>query len=109
MNDLLFYLLILALLYYFCYYLPQQKKNISLHPAPTYASKETQTAELNSEKVINREPAPTLTQLGPELEPLLDHLIKEIQTLNQSLTNPQLPQLYQDLTIATKKLAGELP
>ena len=69
MNDLLFYLLILALLYYFCYYLPRQKQTEPTKPLTH--SQATQTKPIPIE--------------SPELEQTLDQLITSIQQLNQSL------------------------
>ncbi len=81
MNDLLFYALILALLYYFFIYLPQQK-SISSNPPPQpfTQSQSTQTES----KTITAEPD-ALNCPEPELESTLDTLIKDIQDLNNSL------------------------
>ena len=69
MNDLLFYLLILALLYYFCYYLPHQKPTEPTKPLTHSQSTQTNPIPIES----------------PELEQTLDQLITSIQQLNQSL------------------------
>jgi len=66
MNNLLFIALIIALLYYFLIYLPQQKQL----PIKTH-SQSTQTDPYPPE--------------NPELENALDTLIKDIQELNKSL------------------------
>lgn len=66
MNNLLFTVLIIALLYYFLIYLPSQKQL----PIKTH-SQSTQT-----------DPFPTE---NPEIEKVLDTLIKDIQQLNKSL------------------------
>ena len=94
MNDLLFYALIIALLYYFLIYLPQQKKQLA--PIKLTQSQETQTQTPSEEN-------------NQKLEPLLDKLLQQIQTLNKELDHPPLTELQQALEIATKKLAGELP
>ena len=72
MNDLLFYTLILALLYYFCYYLPQQKPTEPTKPLTH--SQFTQT---------NPDPKPIEDQ--SVFESTIDELIKEIKKLNQQL------------------------
>lgn len=66
MNELLFYALLIALLYYFLVYLPQQKK---LTANPLTHSQSTQT-----------EP-----ETDPELENTLDDLITSIRQLNNQL------------------------
>ena len=63
MNDLLFYTLLIALLYYFFIYLPNQKK--TLEPLKLTQSQKTQDNQ--------------------ELEPILDQLIKNIQQLNRQI------------------------
>jgi len=75
MNDLLFYLLILALLYYFFIYLPHQKQTEPIKSTPLTHSQSTQTTDPN--------PQPTEDQ--KDLESTLDNLITEIKKLNQSL------------------------
>ena len=70
MNDLLFYALLIALLYYFFIYLPQQKKQVE-------SIKLTQSQETQTE-------TPS-TEDNSELEKTLDQLIKNIQQLNKSL------------------------
>ena len=72
MNDLLFYTLILALLYYFFIYLPQQKP---IQPIKLTQSQFTQTTN----------PDPKPIEDNSELEPILDHLIKSIQQLNHQI------------------------
>jgi hypothetical protein len=77
MNDLLFYALIIALLYYFLVYLPKQKQ-VSPITKPFTHSQATQTE-------------PTLdcpsAQLEPnaELEHALNALLNHLQELNQEI------------------------
>ena len=83
MNDLLFIALLIALLYYFFIYLPQQKKS---NPDPdnnsfTYPKPKKET-----------EPGPTLECPGAisqketqELENTLDYLINGMDELSQVL------------------------
>jgi hypothetical protein len=87
MNNLLFYTLIIALLYYFFIYLPQQKKSISSNPPPnTKSFPQNQSTQTDPETITQQiNDLGTLNCPGPELEPLLDTLIKEVQTLNKSL------------------------
>lgn len=73
MNDLLFYALIIALLYYFFSYLPKQK--------PTQSTKLTHSQFTQTETHPN--PAPIEDQ--KDLESILDNLIKSIQQLNQQI------------------------
>ena len=85
MNDLLFYSLLIALLYYFFIYLPNQKKSLSPPPQPFTPENSTPTTD----------PAPVIefpaaqfkpvNQEDPEIEKTLDQLIKNMQQLNQSL------------------------
>lgn len=70
MNDLLFTALTLATLYYFFYYLPEQKKLNANQPISI--SRSVQTDPLSDEK-------------EQELTPILDELIKEIRKLNQTI------------------------
>ena len=70
MNDLLFYLIIIALLYYFCYYLPRQKQT-----EPTKPLTHSQFTQTN----------PIPIKDDSELASTLDHLISEIKKLNQQL------------------------
>jgi len=71
MNDLLFTALTLATLYYFFYYLPEQKQ-LSTNNQPFSESKQTQTETLpNPDEKL--------------LESTLDELIKEIRKLNQTI------------------------
>ena len=70
MNDLLFYALLIALLYYFFIYLPQQKKPLS--SVKLTNSQETQTETKSSED-------------NAELEQTLDQLIKNLQQLNRQI------------------------
>ena len=79
MNDLLFYTLILALLYYFFLYLPAQK-SISSNPPPNAKPLTHQQAT----QTTTVEPD-ALNCPGPELESTLDNLIKDIQAFNQSI------------------------
>jgi len=71
MNDLLFYTLILALLYYFCDYLPKQKQI-----EPTKPLTHSQFTQTNPNPIIKDD---------AELESTLDQLISEIKQLNQQL------------------------
>jgi hypothetical protein len=85
MNDLLFYALIIALLYYFFLYLPQQK-SISPNPPPKPFTQHhsTQTdPEITITQQINGPSA--LNCPEPELESTLDNLIKDIQALNKQI------------------------
>jgi hypothetical protein len=68
MNDLLFYLIIIALLYYFFIYLPKQKQLESTKPTTQHQG--TQTTPIIDD---------------PELEQVLDNLLKNIHQLNQQL------------------------
>ena len=70
MNDLLFYTLLIALLYYFFIYLPQQKK-------PTENIKLTQDQKTQTETKSEENNA--------ELEKTLDQLIKNIQQLHRQI------------------------
>lgn len=70
MNDLLFALLIIALLYYFFVYLPQQQKNLPL-PVKLTQNQNTQTDLLSTE--------------NKDLETTIDHLIASIRQLNHQL------------------------
>ena len=72
MNDLLFYALILALLYYFFIYLPQQRQVVPTKPLTQ--SQSTQTTD----------PNPIIAD-NSELEPILDNLIKNVQQLNKQI------------------------
>jgi len=72
MNDLLFYALLMALLYYFFIYLPSQKKLSSrpsnqspTSPLPIFDTKQTQTGEILTETITTIEPGPTDTLNGP--------------------------------------------
>src|SRR4051794_38572226 len=113
MNDLLFYTLIIALLYYFFLYLPQQKSiSSNLPPQPFTHNQETQTANQTQEYEpgsVNCPSAQFIPIENKELETTLDILIKNIQTLNKELDNPSLTELQSALTIASQKLAGKLP
>ena len=71
MNDLLFTALTLATLYYFFYYLPEQKQ-LSTKNQPFSESKQTQTETL-----------PNPDDQAPEST--LDELIKEMRKLNQTI------------------------
>ena len=71
MNDLLLTALTLATLYYFFYYLPEQKQ-LSTKNQPFSESKAVQTETL---------PNPD----DKALENTLDELIKEIRKLNQTI------------------------
>ena len=71
MNDLLFYTLLIALLYYFLIYLPQQKKYL----APTKPLVQDQTTQTETPSEED----------NSELEQTLDQLIKNIQQLNRQI------------------------
>ena len=70
MNDLLFTALTIATLYYFFYYLPEQKKLSANQPLNISKSVQTETLPNPDEKL---------------LESTLDELIKQIKQLNQTL------------------------
>ena len=76
MNDLLFYALILALLYYFFIYLPTKKQVAPTPTTPLTHSQFTQTETY---------PNPTPLENQKDLEKTLDNLIKSIQQLNQQI------------------------
>ena len=88
MNNLLFYALLIALLYYFFIYLPSQKKITQKQPT-LFEHKETQT-ETNSTDILS-DPGPEIkfpsnqVILDPELEKTVDQLIKNIQKLNSEI------------------------
>ena len=72
MNDLLFYALLMALLYYFFIYLPSQKKlssrpsnQPSSSPLPIFDTKQTQTEEILTEITRIEEPGSTDILNGP--------------------------------------------
>jgi len=71
MNDLLFYAILIALLYYFFIYLPQQKKYL----APTKPLVQDQTTQTETKPEEN----------NAELEQTLDQLIKNIQQLHRQI------------------------
>ena len=87
MNDLLFYALIIALLYYFFLYLPAQK-SISSNPPPqpfTHSqATQTEFKTRDYEPGAVNCPGPKISH-EPELESTLDTLIKDIQALNQQI------------------------
>ena len=70
MNDLLFTALTLTTLYYFFYYLPEQKKLKVNQPLKHTQQTQTETLPNPDEKL---------------LESTLDELIKEIRKLNQTI------------------------
>ena len=70
MNDLLFTVLTIALLYYFFYHLPLEKQLNA--PQPVFATQQTQT-----EPFINPD--------DQALESTLDELIKQIKQLNHAI------------------------
>lgn len=72
MNDLLFYLLILTLLYYFFIYLPHQQ--------PTEPTK-----PLTHSQFTQTNPNPQPTEDQTVFANTIDELIKEIKNLNQQL------------------------
>ena len=91
MNNLLFTALLIALLYYFCYYLPSQKK---LNPDPTKLTHSifTQTEPIpnTTENEIDnlKEQLKAKDQKIKELskvENQVDQLIKNVQALNNEL------------------------
>ena len=83
MNDLLFYALIIALLYYFFIYLPQPK-SISSNPPPNAKPLTHQQATQTDSEIITVGPD-ALNCPEPELESTLDTLIKDIQALNRQI------------------------
>jgi len=90
MNDLLFYTLLIALLYYFFIYLPSQKKlssQPSNQPFPTVNTQATQTETIirNEEPEINCPGPQFIPTEDPELEKTVNNLIKNIQELKQEL------------------------
>ena len=91
MNDLLFYALIIALLYYFFIYLPQPKSINSNPPPPFTHQQATQTdpATITYKFPSDQYEPSTLNCPGPKLEPelesTLDTLIKDIQALNKQI------------------------
>jgi len=85
MDNLLFYALILALLYYFLIYLPAQKKPPSNRPDPKPTSTEsTQTDFTEPEPPINC-PGPQFTEDTTDLEKTLDQMIKGMTDLSKDL------------------------
>jgi len=102
MNNLLFTALIIALLYYFCYYLPSQKKLNANPPLKHHQFTQTEAlvsnnhADLPSAQFIpdpeqikklqkeNQEKDKKLKELS-EVETILDQLLKGIQDLNNEL------------------------
>ena len=98
MNDLLFYALLIALLYYFLVYLPHQKNKVEytpwLEPLTDHQSTQTETpSEENNQ----------------ELEKTLDHLIKSIKEFKQELDHPKLAELQTAWQLAQAKLQGKIP
>ena len=81
MNDLLFTALTIATLYYFFYYLPEQKQ-LSTNNQPFSESKAVQTETLPNPD----EKQGVYSELSQKvLESTLDELIKEIRKLNQTI------------------------
>jgi len=85
MNDLIFYAILIALLYYFFIYLPQQKKH---NPNPDPDNKPFTHPKPKKET----EPGPTLECPGAisqketqELENTLDYLINGMDELSKDL------------------------
>ena len=90
MNDLLFYTLILALLYYFFIYLPNQKSISSNPPPNTKPFTQSQSTQTEAKTTENEPGAVNLPgseeqEYEPELESTLDTLIKDIQALNRQI------------------------
>ena len=83
MDNLLFYALIMALLYYFLVYLPAQKPSKQTHPDPqsSTTSQSTQT-ELTEPELP---PAQSVPQDQKDLENTLDFLIKGMADLSKDL------------------------
>lgn len=89
MNDLLFYTILIALLYYFFIYLPSQKRISPAKPLthspisktePTIEPKEI----LKGPKVVSC-PGPQEKEENTELEKELDKLIKNIKELSKEI------------------------
>jgi hypothetical protein len=80
MNNLLFYALLIALLYYFLVYLPSQK--LRPDPQPTNSEQSTQT---EPEPSVNL-PGPTYTTEDiTALEKTLDQMIKGMDQLSKEI------------------------
>ena len=105
MNDLLFYALLAALLYYFFIYLPAQKSRPALSKPSTH-SQATQTETLTE---------PELNCPGPQWEPGPE--LKQLQAQNQALLKDQaqkertivgLNKSYESLEEKFKQVKEEL-
>ena len=98
MNDLLFYALLAALLYYFFLYLPSQKAQPTLKP--TLQNQTTQTEPT----LIEHEP-------GPKLDPdLIDNLKKDIAQKEHTIIglNRSYDRLDQKTSQQIKELQGQV-
>ena len=95
MNDLIFYAILIALLYYFFIYLPQQKKSNPdpdnkpfTHPKKTKIDpdpKETNSKETEPGPPTLECPGAITKKDEQELENTLDYLIKGMDELSQDL------------------------
>lgn len=86
MNDLIFYAILIALLYYFFIYLSQKKLNNqpSNQSFPT-VHKETQTITKNEEPGSVSCPGPESVLDEKDLEKEADNLLKEIKEFSENL------------------------
>ena|SRR2546423_4957999 len=94
MNDLLFIALLIALLYYFFIYLPQQKKN-NLNPDPDYKpfthpkstkiDPDPKEVKFPSNETVYECPGALTIEDKQELEKTLDYLMKGMDELSQDL------------------------
>ena len=108
MNDLLFYALLMALLYYFFIYLPSQKKLSSrpsnqspTSPLPIFDTKQTQTGEILTETITTIEP-------GPEIKPDPEAIKKLTQEKSElEKANRQKEQTIIGLNNSYDKLATQ--
>ena len=95
MNDLLFYTILIALLYYFFIYLPNKKKlNANANASPPLANPPLKhNQETQTETIIENEPA-LINCPGPqvekvennqELEKVIESLLKDIRTFTREI------------------------
>src|ERR1043166_995970 len=92
MNDLLFYTLLTALLYYFFIYLPAQKK-LNTQPSPIFNTQETQTETISSDtlneieklKKDNQQKERTIIGLNNSYEKLETKTKQELNNLKKQL------------------------
>ena len=80
MDNLLFYALVVALLWYFFYYLPSQKKNFG----PDLSKPSFKTQSVQTEALTTPGSYP-FSESEKELEQTLDFLIKELKEIDKSL------------------------